>query len=380
MSIRRHAVAVAGLGALGAATVWQLAARGVDVVGIDQFRPPHPYGSTHGKTRLFRRACLEHPDLYDWASRSAELFDALAAAAGQPLLQRTGGIVIGLPDSPAVAGTSNALRAHGAHVELLNAEALRHRYPHHADIRDDEVGVVDPDAGAAYPERFVSAALDAARDAGATVISGVRLTDIRSGRHGVRLQTPIGEVHADQVVIATGAWLAARFPELPLEPIRTPMTWFSTRNDARSHDLASLGVFVREIDEQTMLWGHGHLPGDLVKLGLADTRGRPRQRIDPDAFDRGVDRGESIDVSAAVARWFDGLEPQPARVDPCMITRTPDDQFVVGRWDERMLLAGGDSGHAFKHAPAIGEILAQCVLGHAVTLPHAFADPHRFDR
>jgi sarcosine oxidase len=58
-------VIVVGLGAMGSATCFQLAARGVSVLGIDRYEPPHVYGSAHGDTRITRLAIGEDLSGFD---------------------------------------------------------------------------------------------------------------------------------------------------------------------------------------------------------------------------------------------------------------------------------------------------------------------------
>ncbi|QGY32595.1 N-methyl-L-tryptophan oxidase [Pantoea cypripedii] len=366
----KYDVAVIGLGALGAASLWRLAEMGARVVGIDQFVPPHALGATHGKTRLFRTFCLEHPALSDYAGLSRQLFASLDPS----LLHLTGGLMIGLPDSQAVAGTLQAAQRAGTSLEVISGAELARRQPQHLHLRKDEIAVIDPYAGVAHPEAFVQAALQRAISLGARVVNGTRVTEARDCGNEVHVTTATGTLIADQVVIAGGAWLKRFAPRLPLDPIRTLMTWFEA---VPHYALADFPVFVREIDAQLTLWGHGYLSGGDVKLGLGDI-GVPRQALDPDNMDRGVGTAESAETLHAVQQWLGGISPQPIRVDPCMITRTPDAQFVAGRYEGRVLVAGGDSGHAFKHAPAVGEVIARLASGRVPELDVDFINPQRF--
>src|SRR3954463_5568516 len=91
-------VAVIGLGAMGSNALWRLAARGADVLGFEQFRPGHVGGSWRGHPRLFRVACLEHPNLVPLAQRSLELWRELAERSGTPIIDVTGGLMISYRD------------------------------------------------------------------------------------------------------------------------------------------------------------------------------------------------------------------------------------------------------------------------------------------
>ena len=105
------------------------------------------------------------------------------------------------------------------------------------------------------------------------------------------------------------------------------------------------------------------------------------RRVDPDQIDRYIHLDTDIDpVATSVARAFPGLDPRPAKVITCMNTGSPDDQFIVGRLsgDPRVVVAGGDSGHGFKHWAGIGELLAQISIGERPYCNANFMDPARF--
>jgi len=374
VAVEQYDVAVIGLGALGAAALWRLAEQGAKVIGIEQFSPPHDFGATHGKTRLFRTFCLEHPALADYARLSRQLFRQLETLTGETLLSITGGTIIGRPDSQAVSGTLRAAKHQGVDLAVWGAAELAARQPQHRGLEAHDIAVIDPDAGVADPEGFIRAALQRARALSATVLTDVVVSAVNDTGRDVRIATSAGAIRAGQVVVASGAWLPRFAPRLPLDPIRTVMTWFAA---TPGYALADFPVFVREINPHLTLWGHGALSGGAVKLGLGDI-GVSRRSLAFNQRDRQISPQDTREVSQAVGQWLTGIDPQPASAHPCMITRTPDAQFVVGRYDGRMLVAGGDSGHAFKHAPALGEVIARQALDKAIALDTGFIDPQRF--
>src|SRR3954468_22403660 len=91
-------VAVVGLGAMGAATLYQLAKRGLPVVGIDRHQPPHEHGSSHGETRITRRAVGEGADYVPLVTRSHAIWRELEQTTGMTLLVACGGLVVGRMD------------------------------------------------------------------------------------------------------------------------------------------------------------------------------------------------------------------------------------------------------------------------------------------
>jgi sarcosine oxidase len=206
------------------------------------------------------------------------------------------------------------------------------------------------------------------------------VTAIEPDADGVTVRTPTVDFRANQVVVTAGAWLGTLVPGLPLTVRRTPMFWFAPRDPASTDfDLAHFPAFIWHRPGAD-LWGHGSGTGFGVKVGLADA-GMTTSGGDPDELDRYLHPAADFDqLSAAVESAFPGLDPRPASVIPCLVTDTPDGQFVIGRraGAPRIVLAGGDSGHGFKHAGGIGELLAQLTLDEQPYCATEFVDPHRF--
>ncbi|CAM3891726.1 FAD-dependent oxidoreductase [Kibdelosporangium persicum] len=348
MQTVRKDVVVVGLGAFGSAALWRLAHRGVRVAGVEQHSIGHDQGSSHGDTRLFRIACMEHPGLSPIALKSLELWTGLAAETGETYVRQTGLLYVGNPGSKTITGPQAA----GVPVELLTHEQVVARQPQY-DVQPGQVGVWDPGAGICYPERNVRAHVAAARRLGADVHANTTVLAIE----GTTVYTPTLAIEADQVVIAAGAGLRHFVPDLPLKHTPTPVNWFRPK-DSADFSLARFPAFIWEFSDEMSLWGHGSDEGYAVKVGA-----------DPVA---------TVNVEDAVARAFPELEPKPFAVRPCHVTDSPDGQFLVGRISEHVTIAGGDSGHGFKHCAGIGELLAQLVLGEPAYCPTDFMNPHRF--
>jgi sarcosine oxidase len=372
-------VAVVGLGALGASTLWRLAVRGVDVVGFERYEPGHPLGSTHGHTRLFRTACMEHPALVPLAQESLRLWRELEATSSRRLLDLCGGLMIGAPDSSVVAGTRAAAAAHALDVEVLTSRELAGSFPQHADVPADHVAIWDPAAGVGRPEDAVLAAVGAAEAAGATIYAGTAVSAVELRDGGVLVRTPARDFHARHVIVTAGPWLAELVPELPLQALRTPMTWFAAREGAGAFDLDAFPVFIRCLPDGSRFWGHGAVHGQPVKVGSSDDPS-VHQPTDPSRCERGISAEDYRVVSRLVATALPGLDPVPVRTTTCMITRSPDGQFMLGspRGDGRLVVGGGCSGHAFKHATGIGETLARIACAEEPFLDLDFVDPDRF--
>lgn len=378
-------VAVVGLGAWGSATLWRLAARGIDAVGLDRYGVGHHLGSSHGITRLFRVACQEHPGLAPIAQRSLGLWQELGERTGEQYVMQTGCLSTGTPESAPVAGTRAAATAAGLPLEELTHADVVGRFPQYTGLGEESVGVIDPAAGLCFPERNIRAMGAEAERLGARVVADTRVTGLELLEGGVRVLTPTVAIEAEQAVITAGAWNPKLVPGMPLAPRRTPLYWFRPRpGTERSFDLADFPAFIHELSDGRLLWGHGAHSGPEgefgVKIGMEGS-GAGFVRTDADGLDRYVHPREDLAViSDWVAEAFDDIDPVPAKVIPCMVTDSPDQQFLLGRpgADPRLVLGGGDSGHGFKHAAGVGEALAQVVAGEETYTDLSFVDPDRF--
>jgi sarcosine oxidase len=222
----------------------------------------------------------------------------------------------------------------------------------------------------------------AAQRLGADVYPNTLVTSLEFG-DGVTIRTPTVEFRAEQVIVAAGAWLGKFVPGLPLSPRRTPLYWFQPKDPASTDfDLERFPSFIWERSSGDGFWGHGAAEGFGIKLGLEHAgrvAGTPFD--DPDEMDRYIHPRDDFDeISARVEQAFPGLDPRPEKVLPCIITDSADGQFLIGRpgGDRRLLIAGGDSGHGFKHCGGLGELLAQLAVGETSYCDTAFMDPNRF--
>jgi sarcosine oxidase len=383
MEIIGKDVVVIGLGAFGSAALWRLAERGAEVAGVERHGIGHHLGSSHGATRLFRIACQEHPGLSAIALKSLELWTGLGEQTGRRLVRQTGCLSVGSPDSYPVKGTLAAAAAAGLPVHQIGHQELVARQPQYGSLAPDDVAVWDPGAGICYPERNVQAQASAARRLGAKIYPNTMVTGIEADHDGVTVRTSTVEFRASQVVVAAGAWLGTLVPSLPLAPRRTPLYWFRPR-DPQSEDftLGKFPAFIWQRPDGQGLWGHGSDEDFGIKIGPRNAGLSPGGAgIDPEEMDRYIHLDSDIDeLAASVAGAFPGLDPRPAKVIPCLITDSPDGQFIVGRLtsEPRVVAAGGDSGHGFKHAAGIGELLAQIVAGERPYCEAGFLDPARF--
>jgi sarcosine oxidase len=362
--VTHYDVIVAGLGAMGSAAAYHLARRGARVLGLDRHAPPHTLGSSHGRTRIIREAYFEHPLYVPLVRRAYENWDALERDVGERLFVQSGGLMIGPEDGALVRGALAAARAHDVPHELLDAREARRRFPAFA-VPDEQVALLEHRAGLLLPEACIRAHLALAERHGAELRTETPVDAWREDGALVRVATPAGELTADRLVLAAGPWMpellrATEAPlALPLVVERQLSLWFAPRANPETLRAERCPVMIWEHGPGPMFFSLGDL-GDGVKCGAH----HDGVATDPWRVDRAVHDDEPLAGRAMLARILpDAAGPlRDARV--CLYTNTPDGHFVLDRHPAhpRVVLASPCSGHGFKFASAIGEVLAELVL------------------
>lgn len=362
-------VIVAGLGAAGSATLYQLARRGIRAIGLDRFAPPHAMGSTHGETRITRLAIGEGAHYTPLAVRSHEIWRELEAATGQRLLTTNGGLVITGGDGGSTfhgthffRTTVEAAQRHAIPHEQLDAAEIRRRFPRFA-VGDDARGYYEPSAGFVEPEACVAAQLAEAARLGATVRTDEPMLAFEPGPDGVTVTTPQGAYSCGTLVLALGAWapqLVGRWFSAPLKVYRQALFWFDVGDAHADFAPERFPVFIWELPHE-----HGAIYGFPVVggpgAGLKVATEQYAAETTPQTAQREVTAEETQLAHARfVAPYVSGAGPRCVRQAVCLYTMTPDFGFVVDRAPEarRVILASPCSGHGFKHSAALGEAIA----------------------
>ena len=344
---------------MGSAACWRLAQRGQRVLGLERFDIPHTQGSSHGVNRIIRLAYFEHPSYVPLLRRAYELWRETERAAGQQLLFITGGIDAGRPNSMIVSGSLLSCRTHALPHEVWDAKELHRRFPGF-DLPADFVAVYQPDGGFVACERAVTAQTTLARAAGADIHTHEKMLKWEPSPGGVRVTTDRGVYEAGQLIISCGAWVGDYVPKLAklAVPERQVLAWF----EPKKPELFTLGNFPISIVQtdngfpyQFPIWGS---PGfklglyrHLHETGHADTLSR-----EANAHDEKILRG-------VVERYFPEAAGRTLAMQTCLFTNVPDGHFVIDALPglPQVIVASPCSGHGFKFACVIGEILADQV-------------------
>jgi sarcosine oxidase len=351
-------VVVCGLGAMGSAALHHLASRGKRVLGLERFAPGHDRGSSHGSTRIIRLGYFEHPSYVPLLRRAYALWRELEAAAGRQLLHVTGIAEIGPPAGELVQGTLASSRLHGLRHDVLAAAELMRRFPAFK-LPADYVAVVQPDGGFVEVEASIAANISLATAAGADIRSGERVQAIEPRAGSVRIVTDRGAIEAGAAIVTAGAWTKSLLPELaaPLRATREVMGWFEPI------DAGSFSAFPVFIIESPHGMHYGIPPQGGVGIGAGIKIAKHHHRnetVDPDHYDRTVSSDDEALIRAAVADHIPAANGALIAAKTCLYTMTSDGNFLIDHLPgaENVVVASPCSGHGFKFAPVIGEILA----------------------
>ncbi len=372
-----HDVIIIGVGVMGASAAWHLARRGVRVLGIEQFALVHSMGSSHGHTRMIRMAYYEHPDYVPLLRRAYDLWDELEAQASEKVLYRTGGIYMGPPTGEVVAGTTAAARLHGLSHEILSHTDLAKRFPQFT-LPEHFTGVWEPQAGFLLCEKSIGLLTRLALESGATLHAHETVQHINFQKSAVTVTTDRATYQSDKVIFTGGPWSSKLLADLniPLVVTRQALGWLWPRNPAE-FGMGTFPVWGIEQPDASLAYGFP-MQSDLPGLKIA-RHGRGTT-TDPDTVSRTpTDQDHAQVLNIAQQYLPTGTGPSLAtRI--CLYTNSPDGHFIIDHHpaSDRAVIACGFSGHGFKFATVIGEILADLTTTGTTPLPASFLGLQRF--
>lgn len=359
---------------MGSATLYRLASRGIDVLGIDRYSPPHRFGSTHGETRITREAIGEGAAFVPLAMRSHELWREIECEAGVELLHQCGGLIMARAGGDShlhaqrdfVGNTIRLAAQFGIAHEVLDAHEITSRYPQF-QLRGDETGYFESGAGYLLPEACVRAQLQLARSHGAKLQLGEQVQSIIIEGERAIIETDRARYAPDIAIVCAGPWLPGLLmAKIPRDLIvrRQTLHWFAADNP-RDYAAGRFPIFIWH-------WGNHE---DDVFYGFPDLGGGVKIASEqmvasttPEAVARNVDPTESAAIySTHIAGRLRGVTNRVVNTATCLYTNTPDANFLIDRLPDSpgVIVVSACSGHGFKHSAAIGEAVAEMAISGA---------------
>ncbi len=365
-------IIIIGLGAMGSSAAYQLAKKSVKVLGIDRFSPPHKFGSTHGETRVTRKAIGEGAEYVPLALRSYEIFREIEAEISADLLTITGGLIISNPHGAAnlhgsegfIETTVVTAKKFGIKHRVFSADEITKEFPQF-NLDGNECGYFEDEIGFLRPENCVTAQLELAEKYGAKINRNEKVLEIKHDKNSVEVITDKGIYHAEKIIISAGAWIKD-FVEQSRQDLfniyRQVFYWFDITDNYEKFKLGNFPIFIWEFGrwENDFVYGFPAIDGRFGGLKIATET--YLETTNPDQVNREVSSTEIDEVfEKYIENRINGVSRKTIKTATCLYTVMPKARFLIDKLpeNERIIIASPCSGHGFKHSAAIGEILAQ---------------------
>ncbi len=350
---------VVGIGAMGSAACYHLARRGQRVLGLERFDIPHAMGSSHGVNRIIRLAYYEDPSYVPLLRRAYALWRELETGFGEQLLFITGSIDASEADSWVFQRSLESCELHGLPHEVLTSAQVRERFPAY-QLPDGHLALLQPEGGFVASERAIVAHVEGAIEAGAEIHGreAVRGWEVTAG--GVRVESDRGSYEAERLVLSAGAWMGELTPHLKplLKPERQVLAWFQPTFPARFRPNVFPVFNLADGEERYYGFPIFGIPG--FKFGKYHHRG---ELIEPETMEREPDSDDEALLREASLRYFPESAGPVMSLKSCIFTNTPDEHFILDTLPDepRVVVASPCSGHGYKFASVMGEIIADLV-------------------
>lgn len=343
------------------------------MLGLEQFDIAHEQGSHAGQSRIIRKAYFEHPDYVPLLELAYRNWREMERVSGAELYVPTGLLYLGDPEHAVMKGVKASAAQFGIPLEHPNADA----YPQFRVAEGQEL-LLEPDAGFVTPERSVQVHVAEAMKLGAEIRTGAKVGRWRVEGGSVEVETDNGVFTADRLVITAGPWTSKLVPLLSpkLEVTRQSLVWVMPE-DPESFQLGNFPCWViAEEGLPGVYYGFPMLPADRFQgpIGLKLAHHAPATICDPDQVDRNIYPEDSVPMVDVLHKYFRKGFQQISAVKTCLYTNTGDENFIIDQLPgyDNVYVAAGFSGHGFKFAAGIGEIMADLAMHGETEYPIGF--------
>jgi len=421
MSAGHYDAVVVGLGGVGSFALRSLAKYTGNFLGVEAASLSSAGYSSQGKTRIYRRAYFEHEHYVPWIKYSLDIFKLFQEHSGENIMRECGTLLLGpeqddakkLP--PLLESAQNSAAIHNLHVEYLNAADLRERFPQFQYKHRNMVGLLEPGGGLLRPEKIMQVALKDAVLNGVTVWEQTQAKSFQQLEKSPGSRTQRVELHmvrkdegdvvvtTDNLLLAMGGWTSQLLPTWKniLHPVPQLQGWIDV-SELENRDLYSCEnmpsfVYVSP-DLPESLYGvpcdadeegpeqHWFKVG-VHRLDIKHASDPPNPLCPPTSSEDKIhELAQAIPHAIDEQAWNNtGPTPSLVATKPCLYTVSPDQHFVIGvprcyREEFNVYAVAGLSGHGYKMAPALGEMMADFAVGNlgGFLWDTDFCSPYRF--
>jgi sarcosine oxidase len=365
-------VAVIGAGVFGAWTAYQLRLSGASVLLLDAYGPGNSRASSGGESRIIRLG-YGPDEIYSRSSQRAFPLWQQLSETTEPLFQKTGVLWLAHEHDVYCEATLATLQRLNANFERLDEDELIRRFPQ-LEFGPTRWAILEPDSGVLMARRAVQAVVAQAQVHGVKYVqAAIRPPQLTQGKLDSVRTSSGEEILAGQFVFACGPWLPKLFPDLLGELIYVTKQEVIFLGVPPGDDSFNRGVMPVWIDFHDLVYGLPNVDGRGFKIAI-DAHGA---EFDPDRGERVVSADGLKAVREYLARRVPRLADAPVmETRVCQYENTSNGDFLIDRHPafENVWIAGGGSGHGFKHGPVVGEYLARMIAGEGVKEPRFSLD------
>jgi len=366
----RADVIIIGGGVMGCAAAWHLAREGRRVVLLEQFDLGHTHGSSHGPSRIIRLA-YDGADYVQLAQASYALWRELEAESNESLMLKVGGLDIGQPDAFRLDGIRATYQTLGVPFEELTRDEIVRRYPQF-NLPENTIGLYQPDYGLLAADKCLATLAARANHHGATIRENEPARSVRAMGDGVEVKTDRRTYRADRAILAAGSWMRSLLGSLNLDlplVVKKEQLAFFQPCDPTQYLPGRFPLFIHRFPGTTVLGSGFPIFGQPVGVKVMVDRIAPE--LDPGDPDRTVDGPMLEQLRQYATDILPGLTGEIVHAVVCPYTMTPDEDFILDRHPAhpQIVIASPCSGHGFKFAPVIGNILADLAVRGATEYP-----------
>lgn len=369
---------VIGVGSMGAPTCYELAKRGLKVLGIEQFGIVHDRGSHSGQTRIIRKAYFEHPDYVPLLERAYLNWKEIEQIRDVKIYHETGLLYMGEEDGEIINGVLDAADEYQIPVEEWDEDSLAEMFP---DIRmsGDHIALYEPEAGYLDVPTAIKAYTDAAMKHHAAIHVSERVLGWIEENGVIIVTTDKSTYECKKLIITAGAWAHDWIGKhAVLNVTRQVLAWMTIPPKTLHKSIPCW--LTERADSQGSFYGFPYAQDGRYlgyKLGIH----YPGLTISPDQLSSDVSADEIAILEKHLKKMLPGVSMNVSATATCMYTNTIDEDFIIDFMPEtsgNILVAAGFSGHGFKFSSVIGEILADLATDGTTALPIDFLSFDRF--
>lgn len=382
--MNHYDVIVIGVGTMGAPACWYLAKDTYRVLGLEQFDIPNDYGSHAGQSRIIRKAYYEHSNYVALLERAYHNWHYIEEQTGAKVYYKTGLLYFGDPSSVLIEGTRETGKQFEIPLDVLTPQEAAPLFPATKFSQHHQV-LFEPDAGFITPEKSIAVYTTDAIIKGADIRGREKVIDWNYKNGIVHVDTDKNNYTADRIIFTAGAWTKKIVSSLPAELIvtRQIIAWVKPKQWEKFM-IGNFPCWFMNEDNGNLFYGFPILsPKDFAgPVGLKLAHHKPGDPTDPDNINRAFKPGEEQILIDVLNKYFPGAAENVLTLKTCMYNNSADADFIIDfipDTDCRAVVATGFSGHGFKFASAVGEIIADLATKGKSDMPLDFLRLDRFN-